>query len=226
MEDNNETKKTSKKQTIAEKMNSTRVLITNLSADENLKLGVLEFGFDEESFTFGQNKYSEGILKIQAKDELYGEFYKVTERINEKAVEVFTIYTEDLTLARRALKGLPDLLDKLGMKTKSARTFAQRIKDARHFYMTAIADPEILEKFTKFNLTLEKLQNRLTLLEELEALDALQEDLRGKAQIATEERNRVLKELFDWAADLIAVCRIAFKDEPQTLERLGIRVPS
>jgi hypothetical protein len=57
------------------------------------------------------------------------------------------------------------------------------IKDARHFYMTAIGDTEIIEKFTKFNLTLEKLQSHLTLLEELEALDALQEDLRGKAQI-------------------------------------------
>ncbi len=226
MEDNNETKKTTKKQTIAEKMNSTRVLITNLTADENLKLGVLEFGFDEESLTFGKNKYNEGIQKIQEKDELYGEFYKITERLNDKAVVVFKIHMEDLTLARRALKGLPDLLDKLSIQTKSARSFAQRIKDARHFYLTAIGDPEILEKFTKFNLTLEKLQNHLTLLEELEALDAHQEDLRGKAQIATEERNRVLKELFDWAADLIAVCRIAFKDEPQTLERLGIRVPS
>jgi len=238
MEENNETTpttpttptspttKTTKKSTLAERMNSTRVLITNLNADESLKARVLEFGFDEESLTFGKTKYDEAILAIQKKDELYGEFYKVTERLNEKAVEAFGIHREDLTLAKRALRGLPDLKDKLGIKKSSARSFAQRIKDARRFYLTATADTEILDKLTKFNLTLEKLQNHLTLIEEIETLDALQEDLRGKAQIATKERDLVLKELFDWASDLVAVCRIAFKAEIQTLERLGIMIPS
>jgi hypothetical protein len=139
---------------------------------------------------------------------------------------VFKIHIQDLTFARMALKGMPDLKDKLGIQRKSARSFAQRIREGRRFYLTAIEDPEIQVKFTKFNLTLDKLKSHLTLIQELETLDALQQDLRGKAQIATKERDSILKELFDWAADLITTCRIAFKNELQTLERLGIMIPS
>ena len=47
-----------------------------------------------------------------------------------------------------------------------------------------------------------------------------------EAQTATFQKNRALRDLDVFMGAFLKVARVAFEDEPQRLERLGITVPS
>ncbi|MCX6584434.1 MAG: hypothetical protein NT166_30050 [Candidatus Aminicenantes bacterium] len=48
----------------------------------------------------------------------------------------------------------------------------------------------------------------------------------GIAQVATDRRTRLLAEFKYWMREIIYVCKVALKVQPQLLEALGIQVPS
>jgi hypothetical protein len=216
---------TQKSRSLAAKMNEARVIVTNVTTIESIKTQLLGYGYDETALGEGPLLYEDGKLTIKERDDLFGDQLKITAALDDKALEFHILYMEHYTLAKVALKNDLELQKKLGIHEPRERRFAESIKQARKFYDGAITDPEILALLAKLGLTAEKLQSGLTLLAEVEDLDAQQEDLKGKVKLATEKRDASLEKLFDWVTDLIRICRVAFRDEPQTLERLGIKVP-
>ncbi len=55
---------------------------------------------------------------------------------------------------------------------------------------------------------------------------AAQKRDKGTAQQATQARNVALRQLTRWHSDFVKIARVAFEDQPQRLEQLGIIVPS
>jgi hypothetical protein len=214
-----------KSQSIASKMNEARVIVTNVTTIEPIKTKLFDYGYDEPSLNEGPTLYDAGKVTIKERDDAFGEQLIITGALTEKSVEFQTLYMDHYTLAKVAMKNNLELQKKIGIHEPRERRFAYFLKQARKFYDGAINDPEIMALLAKVGLTVEKLQTGLTLLEEVEELDAQQEDKKGQVKLATEKRDEALEKLFDWISDLIRICRVAFRDDPQTLERLGIKVP-
>ncbi|NIM13698.1 MAG: hypothetical protein GTO45_16615 [Candidatus Aminicenantes bacterium] len=214
-----------KKRSIAEKMGSTRVLLENVVADD-IKSVLLNFGYDDASFDFGKQLFTTGDSLIQKRKELFGDQLIATRKLNAKEKEAYNYYMDNVKLSKVALTGFDGMMAKLGILGDRDDSFEGWVSQARQYYKNAQNDPNILQKLTKVGLTLEKLQAGDQLLDQLEKLKSEREDAKGKAQTATKDRDKALDDLFAWASALKQVCRVAFKDNLQILERLGILVPS
>ncbi len=72
--------------------------------------------------------------------------------------------------------------------------------------------------------------DELTLQGGADAIDAVyaarnvREDEQGEAQTTTESRDAALAVMDAWMGAFTRVARVAFEDDPQQLERLGIQV--
>ncbi|NIM11977.1 MAG: hypothetical protein GTO45_07655 [Candidatus Aminicenantes bacterium] len=125
-------------------------------------------------------------------------------------------------VARIALKGNVDALQALGLKGKRSKGLGKWIQQAKHFYNNALASPTILEAFARYNVTPEDLQNGLQMILEVETADTRQERAKGDAQKATEVRDAAFKELRECMSEFYRIAKLAFADDRQQLEKLGI----
>ncbi len=82
---------------------------------------------------------------------------------------------------------------------------------------------EVLNGFAEYGITEDKLKAAQTEMLTVEAANAAQEQEKGEAQDATQQRNQAIDLLDDWLSDFIAIARIALEDRPQLLEVLGIQ---
>lgn len=211
-----------KRLSIEDKMNRARVLINNVIDSETIKNALVEYGYDDNRINEGKTMYDTCQQSIQEKSQLYRQQYSASVKLRKISKDTHSFYMDLFKLAKRAVKDTEELSRRLGVEARLGTSNRGWITQARAFYNIAMNDQEILPELAKFNITAEKLQQGSNLLSEVEKLDEIQEKSKGKAQEATSKRNQTLKELWSWVSDLIEVCRIAFKSNPQVLEQLGI----
>ncbi len=129
-------------------------------------------------------------------------------------------------VSRAALRGYPSLEKIIGLDTASRRAFGSWMEESRQFYVNALDNSDILERFSNFGVTRAGLREGLRMVGEAEKAGAQHETLKGRVTKTTRERNQVFDEFMDWMGDFKRICRVAFVDSPQKLEKLGIVVRS
>ncbi len=135
-------------------------------------------------------------------------------------------YTEQTILARKALAKSPEAINQLGLTGKKKVTFEGWTSDARAFYSNALANPLILAALAKFSSTEDVLNAGIVLIDDAESLQEVHREKMGLAQVETQARNAKIDQLEGWKSEVITCARLAFKDDPQQLEILGIVVYS
>lgn len=100
------------------------------------------------------------------------------------------------------------------------------IKKAKEYYQYVLKSDSIISRISIYGLTRQRIENALNNITAVEDTKAKYLRLKGDAEEAVRSRNHALRELETWMKKLISVCRIAFKDRPQFLEKLGILVLS
>jgi hypothetical protein len=199
-----------------------RISINNAKNNEDLKVRLAEFGYDEAALNEGYALYEKAEKLCSAKRIKYSEQYIVSNELNRKIEKANEHYMNFVKVLRKAFKRDFNTLTALGLKGERSKRLAGWIAQAKDFYDIAMSKEDIFTKLQRYGITKEKLQTGLDLLADVETTDEYQENLKGKAQYSTEERDKVVQELDDWMAPYEETCRIAFKDEPQQLERLKI----
>ena len=211
---------------ISDYLESTDLMLTNAHDDEQISALILPFKVDEAKFTFAFN------LKDTAYDwevkqiNLHGQQYRAKKKFEKLFYETNEIYQEHLRFIRLHFEDDPEKLKELGAYEKRIRDTFGWLKQAKTCYRNFINDPEALEGFDEFGITLEDLQNTEKKILEVDAADKDHKMKLGAAQDAIEKRDAALKELHKFMIKFKAICRIALKDHPQLLEKLGIKVYS
>jgi hypothetical protein len=100
------------------------------------------------------------------------------------------------------------------------------IAQAQQFYTNALAQETVLAKLGEFGVTEAKRKAGQAQVVAAEAAYAAQKRDKGAAQQATQACNAALRQLTRWHSDFVRIAHIAFEDEPQCLEQLGIVAPS
>lgn len=100
------------------------------------------------------------------------------------------------------------------------------LKKAKEYYHYVLKGDSIISRIAVYGLTRQKIETALNNITAVEDTKARYFRLKGDAEDATRKRDHALRELETWMRKLISVCRIAFKDHPQFLEKLGILVLS
>jgi len=100
------------------------------------------------------------------------------------------------------------------------------LKKAKEYYYYVLKSDSLISRISIYNLTRERIEAALNNVAAVETAKAKYFRLKGDAEEAIRKRDHALRELETWMKKLISVCRIAFKDHPQFLEKLGILVLS
>jgi hypothetical protein len=150
---------------------------------------------------------------------------KVLKDVSKKAKKVFI---EFLQLARLVFKDDSWAAQVLGLKGRRKQTIAGWLDEAKQFYTNALNETKILDRFSSFGITRERLEAGKAVLVEVEEAAADQERKKGNLLQATRDLNQAIKELDQAAGIIKRLASFGLRGGPkeQLLEGLGITVPS
>ena len=208
-------------ESIANQLERSRSIINNCQTDPVLIAVLADFGYGTDQLNEGLALYNDAKQKEERTDIEYGEERKSYQNYATKRDELNKRYMRHIKLARIVLKD--DLDGQVSLKLSGRRkySFADFSTQVRSFYSNALLQEPIKLKLDRFvkEADLQQGLNEITTVSNL--YDTYLRE-QGEAQRATLERDDSIDRLQDWISDLIAVARIAFEDDPQQLEKLGI----
>ncbi len=214
-----------KSQAQSSRMLKYKTILTNVRASDMLD-PLAQFGYDTAVIDEGDALYTTAADAIKVQKQAISDRLKSTRALNilEKAIQ--GTYMTQVKMARRALSDAENHIKDLGIIGERERILAKWTDEASVFYNTALASPDILASLSRFNIDETALQTGLDDISGLLELNSQQEDKKGIAQQKTEAKKAAVKALEKWIADLLIVCRIAYIEDPQKMERLTITVYS
>ena len=180
------------------------------------------FGYAPEQMEVGQQLLADAEAKQNAQKKEYGEQYDATEKQNTLYGEANKEYMKFMKLARIRFADNVDIQQAMRLNGSRKRNLAGFIRDASLFYSNALANENVINGLSKYNITREDLEKGQQLLKDLEQAEAVQKKETGDAQISTQKRNEAMDKLENWFSEFIEVARIAVDDEPEMMEMLGV----
>jgi hypothetical protein len=197
------------------------VAIQNALSDPEILAALTTYGYDETALQAGADLVAEAEALHRAQQAEYAEQYSATEALNAAREEAKAIYTDHLKLARVAFRDNPEVRAFLDLDGRRKRTFSGWLKQAETFYTHLLETPDVLAALLdRFPLEQDFFAAGQAEIEELVALNRMQEKEKGEAQQATKTRDAALDALDAWLDDYRTVAEIALQDQPQKLESL------
>ncbi len=110
----------------------------------------------------------------------------------------------------------------LGLNNRRARpkNITQWIEQHDRFYRNF--SKELITSLNEWGINRERIKREHAIVKEIMQMEKDRVDCSGVAQRATAEQNRILSELQQWVSQFFKLAKIAYREEPQTMEALGI----
>jgi len=211
---------------MAEQLNAVQIAINNTLADADLQKALAAYGYSAARLEQGRQLY-QTVLNLQHRQQSgYGGKQTASDAFQAAWKQANVTYMRLFKVARVTLKEQHGDWLALGLDGERKRPFPGWLAQAQQFYTNALAQEGVLAKLGEFGITEVKLKAGQAQVGAAEAAYAAQKRDKGAAQQATQARNAALRQLTRWHGDFVKIARIAFEDEPQRLEQLGIIAPS
>jgi hypothetical protein len=204
------------KTTIADQLNAAQLAINNSRADEEILALVSGFGYSSARLAEGCELYERAQAAVQAQRLAAGAQKDATQVQSEAKAAATDAYQALAKVARAACN--PSQLTSLGLSGKMPSDTAGFLAAAYTLFDNAAR----LGALAGFGYTAEKLtaeRGRITAYDEA---NKQQEAAKGAAQQSTREQEAALKELNEWMAQYLKIAKVALREKPQLLEKLGI----
>lgn len=183
-------------------------------------------GYDEVKLDEGLALLDTAQEAVRTQDREYGEQLDASDELSAEAKEARKLYMRHVKLARVVLEDDRGLQEDLGLRGRRKRSLVGWLDQARNFYSSALAKPEILDKLDAIKITEPDLTDALAVIEEVEKQRRAARDEREDSQSATWAKDKAMEPLDKWMGKFFKVARVVFEDEPQKLEALGLTIPS
>jgi len=200
------------------------LLATNAKNDPEILTSLEPLGYTAEKLDEGLVIASAVQQKQQEIQQRYGEKYAASDVLTEKRDAAEVEYRRIAGLAERIFTNDRFAYNTLALDWKKTSPYSVWLSRRLQFFNNSLANDTIKTKLAEHGITEAMLQNGLTLVNAVETARSEREQKRGRAQQATYERNILARDMRSYYRDLKTVSRIALKDKPQYLERLGIVV--
>ena len=200
--------------------------VRNAINDPDLREVLLPYQYDEERLTTGLELQERTYRLFREQVRSYADQYRAREKLKKILKVAKAAFTSNRQLARAALTGRPDLLTGLGLGEETGQGIGDWLESARLFYINSLGDKEILKILSEVGLTRAMLKAGNVLADKVEKASAAHQAAKSKAIHATEKRNESFKEFKTWMKKFRRICRVAFADSPQKLEKMGTKVKS
>jgi hypothetical protein len=205
-------------------LHNTQVTFDNLQKSPAIKERIAEYGYDDNRITEGMDLYNDVLTLFRQHLEKRQERMAMGKQLRALFRQIFAEYMGHVKRLRIELKHQPEASAELALAGKRERRWAAFIEQALNFYRSAINDAGTAGIIQGLGFTAEKMQQGLDRIETYQNQRSDYEKLKGECQRLVAERDLLFLRLRQWMAAFTATCRLAFVDNLQTLEEIGIMV--
>lgn len=207
---------------IANRLESARLALTNALAESELLTALAQFGYDEARLQQGQGLYEQALAVWQGQQQKQSRRRAATAAFQQADAATSRAYRRGVKLCRTLYRDDAVTYRALGLTGSRRKGFASKVAQMRLFYTSALGSPEILATLADYGITEGQLQDDFALVAALESARSQREIESSAAQDATQNREEALTALERWMRDFVAIARLALEENPQRLEMLGV----
>jgi hypothetical protein len=183
---------------------------------------IQEYGFINEDLVEKQTLLQDMEKLMRETETKAGKKAAFYMRLAEKIEEFHKICMLHIFYLRRDLNNKPDLIKEFQLNGKREQTTLGKLRGAKKFFKNCQDITGLGEQVQSYGLTSEKLTEILDEIALLEQEAKQWAVLKKDAEKATDERNKVFKELNTFWLKLKATLTHVFRDDQQQLEAFNI----
>lgn len=202
-------------------LNATAIALTNAQRSEEILAVLIHHGADVRMI----NQLLAQLKTVQTLDRQYddttAEAKAATQTLNKVRAHGNDLYNQHLLAARVAFRNEPMWVEKMELNGTRHRALPKWLKQASKFYHHA---PTVQDTLTAFRVPAKEVAEMQKLLTQMLELQTLQVDLKGHAQITSQQKKQAMFTLRQDMARFYRIAKIAFDATPQHLEVLGLSV--
>ena len=197
-----------------------RLAINNTQNNSDVRQQMEAYGMSPAELQAGKNRLRIFEQKHERQAQLQDERWALARQIDASLQAVTSAFKTHARLAQAAFRHDPELIRRLRAERLDTRRW-ECVQQAEHFYKTFQAHKLSLEGIGVAPKEIQQMQRAVSDLQHLKEARA---DKKGLAEQSTAERQQAQNELRRWVVNFRAIARIAFRQQPQMLERFGMKV--
>lgn len=206
---------------IKQTLSFSELIIDGVLAHPELIKATEPFGYNKKSFVKGKAKLENTRLLFNTKDECYKEKKRATQELKSARYELRQTYLRHAGMLRAYYRQNASELEQLGVNQSTPAALDPFLTRAQRFYASV---QTLMENAIGFPFMEEEVTRAQAMIRAISEARVRQFSKKGAAQRTTQLQNEALKDLRQWVRDFLTVAKIAFRDDPQQMEMLGIIV--
>ncbi|HPA26567.1 MAG TPA: hypothetical protein PLQ05_02860 [Acidobacteriota bacterium] len=207
---------------ISDRLAKANVAISNALSDAQIGKLLGEYGYQTQKLSEGKGLLEAADLAVKKQVAAHGDQKEATARFLSAEKTSKTAYQNLAQVARAAFARDKAKLAVLGLNAAMPKTLPLFLTMATALFDNASHTAEIAETLKGYGYSADKLAKERAKIVELSAADQAQESAKGAAQQATFEQNKAMEILDYWMGGFVKVAKVALREQPQLLEKLGI----
>lgn len=183
------------------------------------------FGFGAEEIAVGRAKWDDTNRKYLDQKLAKADYRESVRAAKAERDKANGTYMRFIEIGRVAFKGDAQVVDKLGLKGARTHNFGGWMAQVSQFYDYALSTLAVQEGFAAHSVLLEALQAGWQEAQSARTINIQKNSSKGEAENVTDLKTRSYKELIKWVRRYYQAIDLAFDDNPQLKEKVGVRVP-
>ena len=200
-----------------------RLIINGALANPDMLKKLATLGYDRKAIVKGQQMLTK--MKNQQQERETGENSQKasTQQLRQAHRKADAQYVAHVKLARLIVPKDNQAWNDMKLSGRRRKDMAGWLVQTQAFYQHA---PAVAELLAQRGITAEELAQTQAMIEAVAEARVAQNRYKGAKQVARVRRDEEREALQQWMSKFIRVARLAFEDDKQQLEALGIVVPS
>lgn len=149
-------------QSIANRLESARLALTNALGESELLSALAPFGYDEARLQQGQSLYENALAVWQSQQQKQSHRRAATAAYHQAAAAASRAYMRGVKLCRTLYQNDSVTYRALGLAGNRSRSFAAKVAQIRLFYTTILGSPEILATLAGYGFNESQLQQQFS----------------------------------------------------------------
>jgi hypothetical protein len=207
---------------ISDRLAKADVAISNALSDSQIGILLGEYGYQPQKLGEGRGLYETAAGAVKKQVAAHGEQKDSTARALSAEKTARVAYQNLSQVARAAFARDKAKLAVLGLENPMPKPLPLFITMATALFDNASHAAEIADTLKSYGYNTDKLSKERGKIVELTAANNKQEAAKGAAQQATFEQSNAMATLDYWMGCFVKVAKVALREQPQLLEKLGI----